>query len=58
LIPRFFDYDDETCRTFLLNLIKMPENSVDSGTDVKELLFQLAMKVNCLHPDTHKIDEP
>jgi hypothetical protein len=54
LIPRFFDYDDETCRTFLLNLIKMPENSVDSGTDVKELLFELAMKVNRLDPDALK----
>jgi hypothetical protein len=45
---RFFDYDEETCRTFLTDLIKMPENSIENYKDVKELLFELAMKINRL----------
>ena len=45
---RFFDYDNETCRTFLTDLIKMPQNSLDNYKDVKELLFELAMKINKL----------
>ncbi len=49
-LSRFFDYDDETCRTFLTDLIKMPDNSIDNYKDVKELLFELAMKINRLDP--------
>lgn len=51
---RFFDYDDETCRTFLRELIKFPEESLEAYPDVKELLFEMALKVNRLDPSALK----
>ena len=43
-LQKFYEYDDETCISFLKTMIKMPQISIDNCTNVKELIFELTMK--------------
>ena len=43
-LQKFYEYDDETCISFLKTMIKMPPASIDNCANVKELIFELTMK--------------
>lgn len=44
-LQKFYEYDDETCITFLEKFILMPKEIIqDKYPNVKELLFELSMK--------------
>ena len=43
-LQKFYEYDDETCVSFLKTMIQMPESSIENCPNIKELLFELTMK--------------
>lgn len=43
-LQKFYEYDDQTCKAFLMHFILMPRESIENHTNVKELLFDLTMK--------------